>query len=126
MNNLRVRLRRKLAADYERFITGMVAKDKPEIIENAEKIAFIRRAYHHLKNDTLLDNGYARHLVKFKNPLLVVCDQLMADNFSLNAEFAAKLEAVLHTIKDHDDLDEDYELDAEFLESGQDRGVRMC
>lgn len=125
MNELWVRLQQKLSAGYEQYIADMMARDKSEIIKNAEKIGFMQRAYHCMKNDTLMDNGYVRHLMKFKNPLLVVHEQLMAEDFSIEAEFAARLDATLYTMKDHDDFDEDYELDADFLNPEPDEGVRM-
>lgn len=36
MNELWLRLQQKLSADYEQYITDMMAKEKNEIIKNAE------------------------------------------------------------------------------------------
>ena len=127
MNDLWARLQQKLSADYEQYIADMMAKDKSKIMKNAEKIGLMQRAYHCMKNDTPMDNGYVQHLMKFKHPLLVVHDQLLAEDFSIKAGFAAKLDASLYTMIDHDDFDEDYEVYTEFCcAPEQDEGVWMC
>lgn len=126
MNDLWLKLQQKLSDDYEQYLADMMAKDKSEIIKNAERIGFMQRIYNYLKNDTLMDKGYVEYLIKFKNPLIVLHEQFMAEDFSIAADFAAKLDATLHTMIDHDDLDEDYEMDTEYYKPEPDKGVEMC
>jgi hypothetical protein len=116
------KLNEKLEDNYDAYMRDLGGMESQELIDRAEEIAASKLVYGELK-----DGGYymdyLEYLLRFENPLEVVRDQWIDEQ---NVAHDDEMMHVLWTISDKGDAERIYELDASFIKSDGDGGVKMC
>lgn len=115
-------LSEKLEASYITLMREWLKLEPLQLIEKAEEIAATKLVYEELK-DGGYDPEHLEYLLRFKNPLEVVCDKWIEENSS-EMVHDEDMDHALWSIADKQGADQDYELDEACLPPEQ--GVRMC
>ncbi|MFT8889400.1 MAG: DUF3848 domain-containing protein [Ethanoligenens sp.] len=111
----------RLDGNYNAFMQGWLKLDTPDLVEKAQEIAATQTVYTALRGGHVhLEN--IEYLLRFRNPLEVVRDQWMEEEFSVPDR---ELEHAIWAIVDRGDAVQNYELDEAFHppERG---GMKLC
>lgn len=115
-------LNERLDENYNAFMQGWLKLDTPNLIEKAQEIAATQTVYTALRSGHVhLEN--VEYLLRFRNPLEVVRDQWLEEEFSVPDR---ELEHAIWAIEDSGDAVQNYELDEAFQLPEQEEGMKLC
>ena len=105
----------KLHENYKEFVCETVQLTASEVFSLADTIALTREIYNDLLNT---DYGeQSEYLLRFKNPLKVVCDKVEVNqSYGLGIEEA--IETAMQDLYDARDIETECELDAPNAQTG--------
>jgi hypothetical protein len=100
---------KKLMNNYTDYINDWLTKSPSELIEDAENIALTKCVYENLSCG--MDCNCDEYLMRFENPLALVCDQCAAER-EMTGSF--DIEHILRNILDKRDMEQVCALDSEY------------
>ena len=113
-------LRDKVKYCFGEYAEKLQRMSPDELISKADQIHSVICSANHMFS--AIGEDEARYLLRFKDPLEVVSDAWWCSQYATEIGKEETIESVINNLMDKQDIDDDYELDSDYLAS-EDEGI---